>query len=148
MLYNIALESINSAISRLGDGDVFARGRDVNRAYEAVDELNCALDHSVGASFTRRLSELYAYVQRELLKGHTQKSEQAFREALSVLKTLAVAWDQVVAQTCGGTPEAPRADGELDTTEPASRAMLEFSEPHAAYSLSGNDGVKSRDWSC
>src|SRR5436190_172356 len=101
MLYQVALESVNVAIARLKDGDIFARGRAVNKAHEAVDELILALDHSVGANFTNTLADLYAYVQRQLVKGHSQKSEEAFRQALAVLTTLTDAWRQVVENTCG-----------------------------------------------
>ena len=73
MLYQVAIDSVNTAIARLKDGDIFARGRAVNKAHEAVDELILALDHSVGANFTHTLAELYDYVQRQLVKGHSPK---------------------------------------------------------------------------
>src|SRR5579862_7802271 len=76
MLYQVAIESVNTALARLKDGDIFARGRAITKAHEAVDELNLALDHSVGAGFTRTISELYGYIQRQLVMGHSQKSEQ------------------------------------------------------------------------
>src|SRR5580765_2237085 len=101
LLYQVAIDSVNVALARLKDGDIFARGRAVNKAHEAVDELILALDHSVGANFTRTLAELYDYVQRQLVKGHSQKSEEAFHQALSVLTTLTDAWKQVVERTCG-----------------------------------------------
>jgi flagellar secretion chaperone FliS len=137
MLYQIAIDSVNTAIARLRDGDIFARGRAVTKAHEAVDELILALDHSVGASFTQTLGELYSYVQRQLVAGHSQKSEDAFQKALSVLTTLADAWKEVVARTCGsGSSHA----------ESTPQATTETSRTHSAY-----DGVQafstSRDWS-
>ena len=98
---DVAIASVNTAIARFRDGDIFARGRAVTKAHEAVDELILALDHSVGASFTHTLAELYGYVQRQLVAGHSQKSEEAFKNALSVLTTLADAWKEVVIRTCG-----------------------------------------------
>jgi flagellar secretion chaperone FliS len=139
MLYDVAIASVNTAIARFKDGDIFARGRAVTKAHEAVDELILALDHSVGASFTHTLAELYGYVQRQLVAGHSQKSEEAFHNALSVLTTLADAWKEVVIRTCGsGSSPA----------EPTPQAPPEISQPHSAY-----DGVpqmvstSSRDWS-
>ena len=141
MLYDVAIASVNTAIARFKDGDIFARGRAVTKAHEAVDELILALDHSVGASFTHTLAELYGYVQRQLVAGHSQKSEEAFHKALSVLTTLADAWKEVVARTCGsGSTHAeptPQAETETETSP----------------SHSGSDGVpqmattSSRDWS-
>src|SRR5450631_4158862 len=127
MLYDIAIASVNTAIARFKDGDIFARGRAVTKAHEAVDELIVSLDHSVGASFTHTLAELYGYVQRQLVAGHSQKSEEAFKNALSVLSTLADAWKEVVIRTCGSSSAHP---------EPTPEAPAEISESRSAY-----DGV-------
>jgi flagellar biosynthetic protein FliS len=145
MLYQIAIDSVSAALARFRDGDIFARGRATTKAYEAVGELNLALDHSVGASFTRTLSELYAYVQRTLVKGHSQKSEEAFQEALSVLTTLSEAWDVVVERTCGassGRVEHETSGTEVDAEVPA------VSESHSAYAGMAHEPSTSRDWSC
>lgn len=154
LLYKVAVDSVRVALERLKDGDVFARGRAVNKAHEAVDELNFALDHSVGASFTRTLSELYAYIQRQLVKGHSQKSEQAFQEALSVLVTLADTWREVVVRTCGASSSVLDKKVDLyagDADEPAAPSKpaapsQEISEPLAAYAASTGT-LNSRDWS-
>ena len=147
MLYQVALESVNVAIARLKDGDIFARGRAVNKAHEAVDELILALDHSVGANFTQTLAELYNYVQRQLVNGHSQKSEEAFRQALAVLTTLADAWRQVVENVCGST----LLNNELEPTSAAVKetpvAAPEVSEPRSAYGGTPSAPSISRDWS-
>src|ERR1700722_9870 len=124
MLYDVAIASVNTAIARFRDGDIFARGRAVTQAHEAVDELILALDHSVGASFTHTLAELYGYVQRQLVAGHSQKSEEAFHKALSVLTTLAEAWKEVVIRTCG-SGAAP--------VEPTAQEPTGNSQPRSAY---------------
>jgi flagellar protein FliS len=150
LLYKVAVDSVNVAIARLKDGDIFARGRAVNKAHEAVDELNFALDHSVGASFTRTLCELYLYIQRQLVKGHSQKSEQAFREALSVLVTLADTWKEVVVRECGPNSSVLARQGDVHAgavEEPAAGAPKEVSEPHAAYGGMPQGSFSSRDWS-
>jgi flagellar protein FliS len=148
MLYEVALESVNTAIARLKDGDIFARGRAVNKAHEAVDELILALDHSVGANFTHTLAELYNYIQRQLVKGHSQKSEEAFRQALAVLTTLTDAWRQVVANTCGSglvSSELHNPSGDLEQAPAAPAA--DVSEPHSAYGGTPQTAPISRDWS-
>src|SRR5579863_8327826 len=137
MLYQVAIDSVNVAIARLKDGDIFARGRAVNKAHEAVDELNLALDHSAGANFTHTLAELYDYIQRQLVKGHSQKSEEAFRQALSVLTTLTEAWQQVVERTCGsGLANSDlQASSSYEVPEEArvAEAAVEVFQPYAAY---------------
>src|SRR5216684_4461337 len=101
MLYHTAMDALGTAISNLNAGDVMLRAGAVSRAQEAVNELAIALDHSAGASFSRTLAELYAYVQQQIIKGHTKQSEPAFREALSILTTLLEGWSQVRATVCG-----------------------------------------------
>lgn len=150
LLYKVAIDSVHVAIERLRDGDIFARGRAVNKAHEAVDELNFALDHSVGANFTRTLAELYIYIQRQLVKGHSQKSEQAFQEALSVLVTLADTWRDVVARTCGdnSSPHDPQPDSHTSTAEEAhAKEAIGVSETYAAYNGATQGPATSRDWS-
>ena len=150
LLYQVAIDSVNVALARLRDGDIFARGRAITKAHEAVDELNFALDHSVGASFTRTIAELYGYIQRQLVKGHSQKSEQALQEALSLLTTLADAWKEVVARTCGSdlsrSELRPYHHG-IPGEAPAAQAAVEVSEPQAAYSGVPQTPSISRDWS-
>src|SRR5262249_58543313 len=62
-------------IAHLKNGDAFARSAAVTKAEMAIDELLLALDHSVGAAFTRTLADLYDYVLRQIIKGHSQQSE-------------------------------------------------------------------------
>ncbi len=143
LLYQVAIDSVNTAIARLKDGDIFARGRAVNKAHDAVDELILALDHSVGANFTHTLAELYDYVQRQLVKGHSQKSEEAFRQALSVLTTLTDAWKQVVERTCGGATFPADSLHHESIPEP----QCEAPEPHGSYQGVPDVPVTSRGWS-
>jgi flagellar secretion chaperone FliS len=150
LLYQVAIDSVNAAIARLKDGDIFARGRAVNKAHEAVDELILALDHSVGANFTHTLAELYDYVQRQLVKGHSQKSEEAFREALSVLTTLTEAWKEVVARTCGSgssSGDTQRNPHEVAGEESAQPSPAGVSEPQAAYQGVPDVSATERGWS-
>jgi flagellar protein FliS len=150
LLYQVAIDSVNIAIARLKDGDIFARGRAVNKAHEAVDELIMALDHSVGANFTHTLAELYDYVQRQLVKGHSQKSEEAFRQALSVLTTLTEAWQQVVERTCGSdlVNSELQANSPYEVSEeaPVAETAAEVSQPYAAYGGAPQTSSISRDW--
>ena len=143
MLYQVAIESVNTSVARLKDGDILARGRAVNKAHEAVEELILALDHSVGANFTRTLAGLYDYVQRQLVKGHSQKSEEAFSQALSVLSTLADAWKQVVERTCGTSSSA----NESMPHEKPQQPSAEPSEPRPAYQGASDFPPTSRGWS-
>jgi flagellar secretion chaperone FliS len=144
LLYQVAIDNLNLAITHLKGGDAFARARAVTKAELAVDELILALDHSVNAPFTRTLAQLYGYVLQQTVTGHGRKSEQAFREALSILTTLSEGWDGVVKNVCGDrqpvSTEAPEPEKAVAAAAPDSR--------FAAYSQGPSVAVLSRDWSC
>jgi len=91
------------------------------------------------------LAELYGYVQRQLVAGHSQKSEEAFQQALAVLKTLAEAWQEVVTRTCGSVPS--HSDLLQAAEKPVAEAPAEVAEPHAAYGGVPQAPSTSRGWS-
>jgi len=146
MLYQVAIDNVNLAITHLKAGDALARARAVTKAEQAVDELVLAVNPSVQASFTSTLVDLYHYVLQRIIRGHAQQSEQAFRDALNVLTILAEAWSELKAKELE-KPEAPAANTALAHDEPA--AELEpgpaANNPYAAYGAAVSSG--SRDWS-
>lgn len=142
ILYQVAIDSLNTAIAHLRSGDAFARARAVTKAELAVDELILSLDHSVGAPFTKTLSDLYGYVLQQTVTGHAKKSEQAFREALSILTTLSEGWAGVRDQIC---KDAPRLQLEEDTPQTVPST---HNHPYSAYGQSPTlAAIGSRDWS-
>jgi flagellin-specific chaperone FliS len=143
MLYCVAIENTEASITNLKSGDRFARSASVTKAQTAVDELILALDHSVGAPFTRTMAELYQYILQQLIIGHVRQSETAFREALSILKTLSNTWVEVKARVLA--PETPSVE-EQEAEEHQPR--LEPSSPYSAYETSAGAAGSSRDWSC
>ena len=88
MLYQVAIDNLNAALTHLKSGDRFARATTVSRAQEAVNELRVSLDHSVNASYSHTLAGLYGYVLQQIIAGNARQTEQPFQEALSILTTL------------------------------------------------------------
>jgi flagellar biosynthetic protein FliS len=145
MLYQVAIQSLRKAIGHLKSGDALARAGEVTRAQEAVNELMAALDHSVGASFTHTLASLYAYVQQQILKGHSGKSEEAFQRAIGILTTLQEGWKGVCAE---------QANANRTAVQPTQHSEPEY--PEEPVAASGDRSaeyyqeavpVPSRDWS-
>ena len=147
MLYQVAIDNVNAAITHLRNRDHFARSAAVTKAQSAIHELLLALDHSVNAPFTRTLSDLYHYSLQQITQGHGKQSEQAFREALSILTTLATAWAEVKQRLCGEEPGLHPGSSEDShyqlPAEPGREPMNAYSE----YSSSLSNSVLSRDWS-
>jgi flagellar protein FliS len=146
LLYQVAIDNLNAAITHLKSGDAFARAKAVTKAELAVDELILALDHSVGAPVSRTLADLYGYVLRETVKGHARKSEQAFQDALSILVTLSEGWDGVVKNICGD--KQPVSTEPSEAPEPELAVASAPDSRYAAYSQGPATAVRSRDWSC
>jgi flagellar protein FliS len=145
MLYQVSIQSLKKAIGYLKSGDAMARSREVTRAQDAVNELMAALDHSVGASFTQTLAALYAYIQQEILKGHTGPTEEAFHRAIGLLTTLQEGWQGVCADLANlnravADPVQPGGPGHAE--EPSVDSN-EASEKYYQEAVP----VPSRDWS-
>jgi flagellar secretion chaperone FliS len=138
MLYQVAIDNLNTAIAYLKTDDNLGRSRAVTKAQQAVDELLFALDHAAGASFSRNLADLYNYVRREIIAGHTRRSERAFRNALGVLKILSEGWSEVKTRVLGDNQTA-----EERPSEPA--PVTEVSQ---LYSEPVRDPETARNWSC
>jgi flagellar biosynthetic protein FliS len=143
MLYQIAIDNLNIAIACLKTGDNFERSQAVTKAQKAVYELMFGLDPAVPAPTTRTLAELYDYVQREIIAGHTGRSEQAFADALAVLNILAKGWSGVKANVLGKQetePELPTAPETRSETTPENEISHLYAEPPREDS--------AQDWSC
>lgn len=141
VLYQIAINNVRSAIDYLKSGDHLSRARVVTKAEEAVDELILALDHSVGAQFTHTMADLYVYVLQQLVTGHARQSEQAFRDALTILESLNDTWTEVRAKLNAEAEAGAVVDEE---TKPAQVAPAR--DPYASYD-SGCPVASGRNWS-
>ena len=155
VFYQVAIDNVRAAMEFLKTGDAMARARVVTKAEEAVDELILSLDHSVGAQFTHTLEDLYRYILNQIMTGHARQSEQAFKDALTILESLADTWTKVRAKLS--------AESGASEIEAAKQAAYEVSQEllresgrdlasHNAYS-SGSDYSQGcpvapgRDWS-
>jgi flagellar protein FliS len=140
MLYQLAIDNLNAAIACLQTGDNSERSRVVTRAQGAVDELMFALDPEKGAPLGRNLAELYDYVQREIIAGHTRRSEPSFRNALKILTTLSEGWSGVRSELIG---ESQTFNAPEESTEPVREPAV-----HGFYGEFSQPQQTGRDWSC
>jgi flagellar biosynthetic protein FliS len=146
LLYQVAIDNLNAAIACLHTGDTFGRSRAVSKVQKAVYELMFALDPTVTAPFTRGLAELYDYVQRELIAGHTRRSERSFQHALGVLTTLSKGWSGVKAQVTGDSQAAGNEVEGLPEAQSEGVPVKELSHLYAQPPR--DDQATARDWSC
>jgi flagellar secretion chaperone FliS len=145
LLYQVAIDNLKTAIACLKSGDNFARSQAVTKAQGAVYELMAALDSAASPSMCRNLAELYDYVLREIIAGHTRRSERAFEDALGILTTLAEGWSGVRTHVLG----ANRAAGAESHSVPEEQAeAAPEAEINQLYSEPPQVPEAARDWSC
>jgi flagellar biosynthetic protein FliS len=145
LFYQVAIDNLNTANACLKSGDDLGRSRAVTKAQTAVYELLAALDPTASPSLCRTLAELYDYVQREIIAGHTQRSERAFTDALAVLTTLSEGWSGVRAHEIAKNQSA---DGEsLIAPERQTEAAQEKEIGHL-FAAPPQDPGTAQDWSC
>jgi flagellar biosynthetic protein FliS len=144
-LYQVAIDNVETAIFFLKSGDNFGRSRAVTKAQAAVHELLAALDPTASASMCRNLAELYDYVLREIIAGHTRRSERSFRDALGVLTTLSKGWAAVRTRVLGDDQaagaELPSIPEEQSEAAPETEISRLYTEPPQVPAT-------ARDWSC
>ncbi len=95
ILYRLAIERLREAKRHQASGDVLARSRALTAASEVLAELTCALDLEKGGELSRRLAELYQYMQVRLLEANFRQDMALVDEVLGLLATLLEGWQQI-----------------------------------------------------
>ncbi|HWC98004.1 MAG TPA: flagellar export chaperone FliS [Candidatus Sulfopaludibacter sp.] len=98
LLYQACTGSVREARRYLTQGEIAERSRSITKAHEILVELTSSLDHSRGGDLSRRLAELYDYMQRKLLEANLQQTDGPLAEILGLLCTLSEAWDGISSQ--------------------------------------------------
>lgn len=95
LLYQACTGSVREARRHLAEGDIASRCRCISKAHQILVELTSSLDHESGGDLSRRLTELYDYMQRKVLEANIQQNDAPLAEVLGLLSTLAEAWDGI-----------------------------------------------------
>jgi flagellar protein FliS len=106
LLYQGATSAVRDARHYLAEGDIAARSRSITKAGEILIELTVSLDHEAGGDISRRLEQLYDYMQRRLLDANLQQADGPLAEVLGLLATLGEAWDEIQQKAAPPQPAA------------------------------------------
>jgi len=104
MLYQGASGAVRDARRYLAEGEIALRSRSISKACEILIELTASLDHTAGGEISRRLEQLYDYMQRRLLEANIRQADEPLAEVLGLLATLGEAWDGI---RVAATPAQP-----------------------------------------
>jgi len=119
ILYRVAIDKIREAREHLEKGDIAARSKAISTASQALGELTASLDPQAGGEVSRRLAQLYDYMQWRLVDANFHQSAEPLNEVLGLLTTLSEAWQniklepRVVAAAAGGPRYLEEAPAEM-----------------------------------
>jgi flagellar protein FliS len=92
LLYRGAIDSVGAARRHLAAGDIAQRSRQIQKAWDILQELLLSLDRERGGKLSLQLAALYVYMQRRLLVANIQQIDAPLAEVETLLGTLAEAW--------------------------------------------------------
>jgi flagellar protein FliS len=95
LLYQAAIASVRDARSYLAEGEIAARARCITKTSLILTELTVSLDHERGGDVSLGLARLYDYMSRRLIEANLQQADKPLEEVLSLLLTLAEAWEGI-----------------------------------------------------
>ena len=109
ILYQAAIQSINDARRHLQSGEIRERSNAISKASAILNELAQSLNHEKGGVISQNLTELYDYMQRQLLQANMEQIEPPLVETCKLLETLLEGW-----QTCSRTTHSPAYSSRYD----------------------------------
>jgi flagellar protein FliS len=117
-LYEGAIKAVQEARHCLETADIWGRSKAISKAVDILTELILSLDHDKGGDLSKRLQELYGYMQHRLLTAHANQEDQPMAEVISLLTTLLDGWYQVGEKM---THEANEAAHEAENVRSAAK---------------------------
>ncbi len=97
MLYAGAIRFLKGSIEAAERKDIAERSRLIAKVQAIVTELRSVLDFKIGGDIAIELDRLYAFVTTRLVSATIQQNTDHLREALKVLETLQIGWEEAVA---------------------------------------------------
>jgi len=136
LLYVNASDAVRRAREHLAGGRIAERSQEISRALSILWELSASLDHSKGGALSRRLAELYDYMQRRLLEANMRQTPEPLAEVEGLLATLREGWEQI--------RPADERGGEV----PVQSSPADYGAYGVMASLAANSAAEcSRQWS-
>jgi flagellar secretion chaperone FliS len=92
LLYRGAIDAVGAARRHLATGDIGQRSRQIQKAWDILQELLQALDRERGGELGVQLAVMYIYMQNRLIRANSQQCDAPLAEVETLLGTLAEAW--------------------------------------------------------
>jgi flagellar protein FliS len=103
ILYRAAIDAIAAARVNVRNREIRERSTRITKASGIIHELLNTLNHAEGGEISRKLAELYVYMQTRLNEANAAQTEEPLAEVEGLLRTLLEGWTEV-AQFVGELP--------------------------------------------
>ena len=97
-LYEGAIKAVQQARRCLETEDIWGRSKAISRAVDILTELVLSLNHEKGGDLSKRLKDLYGYMQTRLLAAHASQEDEPMAEVIGLLTTLLDGWYKAAEQ--------------------------------------------------
>jgi flagellar protein FliS len=97
MLYDGAIDALKRAVSFMAQGEMAAKGRDLLRANDIINQFIASLDYEVGGEIAQNLDGLYRYMLDQILLANLNNDPLRLSTVIALLSTLKSAWEEAIA---------------------------------------------------
>jgi len=95
MLYEGAIRFSSQAIKAMENSDILLTNSSLQKAQDIIYELMACLNHKQGGEIANNLQNLYLYIIDLLVKANTTKNPSTIEEAITLIKDIKSAWEQI-----------------------------------------------------
>ena len=97
-LYETAVRYAKAGAHSIREGNVVAKGKELQRVADIVAELNSTLNHEVAPELCQRLEQIYFYMQERLAMANAMMDPEPAEEVGRLLDMLREAWVEAAKQ--------------------------------------------------
>jgi flagellar protein FliS len=116
-LYEGAIKAVQEARHCLETEEIWGRSKAISKAVDILTELILSLDHEKGGDLSKRLQELYGYMQHRLLTAHANQEDEPMAEVISLLTNLLDGWYKVGEQLAQEATDAAQINEDAAQNE-------------------------------
>jgi flagellar secretion chaperone FliS len=140
MLYEGIFRFLERAKRAMVMEDIETRTININKAHAILDELINAIDHDIGATFTKELESLYLFTGRELNQSIINNDTLHIDNAIRTLEPLHQAWSEIPV---GSSKEISHKQPALDSVETHNISLNGTKTAYPSPSGPGGSGPES-----
>lgn len=97
MLYEGAIKFLGLAQKDMEAGNYESKNKQINKAWDIINELNVSLDMEAGGEISENLRKLYAFMLTHLSTANFKNDPQTVQEVIDMLSELKEGWETITS---------------------------------------------------